>query len=227
MKPVFLYSLILAAAPYPAHATDQQIGSWVLTCPARSDRDSASCLMRLNKRFLDKAGITADLEVQASGPALVPVITVRGLSTEMLAVSMTGKTEASIRFPGGLRETLTCAATLAGYVCAPTDAAARRLAAALPTAQTVTLQGSVLIDGMMPFPIPQRTVDLSGTTEALVRLRAIGPAQIPAPLPMPAAQSPIGLVQMADKALKAAGYMNGVAGLQELMAKYRKQQAVR
>jgi hypothetical protein len=35
-----------------------------------------------------------------------------------------------------------------------------------------------------------------------------------------AAQTPGGLMAMADKALKAAGYPNGMADLQALLAKY-------
>jgi len=36
-----------------------------------------------------------------------------------------------------------------------------------------------------------------------------------------ASQSPAALATMADKALKAAGYPNGIADLQTLLAKYR------
>jgi hypothetical protein len=54
-----------------------------MTCPDGKPAPER-CLMRLNRRFFETAGITGDLEVQARGAALVPVLAQRGLSNEML-----------------------------------------------------------------------------------------------------------------------------------------------
>jgi hypothetical protein len=72
--------------------------------------------MRLNRRFFETAGITGDLEVQARGAALVPVLAQRGLSNEMLlAASLAATAEAALRFPGGMWEKLACAPNPASY----------------------------------------------------------------------------------------------------------------
>ena len=179
--------------------------------------------MRFDRRFLDKAGITGDLEVQAQGKTLVPVIALRGLSSEILmAATLAGKTEASIQFAGAPREDLACAASSAGYICAPNDANGAKLAATLPAARSVTVRISVGVAGMSPLPPQEKSLDLAGTNEALARLRAAGPTQVPTAKTELAAQSPAGLMGMADKALKAAGYQNGIAGLEALVAKYMK-----
>ncbi|MDR3529970.1 MAG: hypothetical protein P4L90_05365 [Rhodopila sp.] len=203
-------------------ATQEQIGSWVLSCPGDTP-GAEPCLMRFNKRFFDKAGITGDLEVQAEGKSLVPVIALRGLSSEILmAAAMAGKTEASVQFGGGQREDLACAASSAGYICSPNDAAASRLAAGLPAARSVTVRVSVPVTGMTPLPVQEKSLDLSGTNEALTRLRTVGPSQVPSPMTALASQTPGALMGMADKALKAAGYQNGAADLQALLGKYMK-----
>jgi hypothetical protein len=225
MRTAARWTAILAlgamAAPAPtAAATPEQIGSWVLTCSGEPPR-SGPCLMRLNKRFLDKAGITADLEVQASGTSLVPVITLRGLSHEVLtAAALAGTIAAAIQFSGGSNQTLACTAGAAGYICAPDAAAGERLAAELPLARSVTVLVSVSVTGMNPLPPQAKSMDLTGTAEALVRLRSAGPTQVPGPLAALTQPTPAGLIGMADKALKAAGYPNGVADLQALVAKY-------
>jgi hypothetical protein len=219
------WSLALATSFVAMHcvaaaATQEQIGSWVLTCPGKTP-GTESCMMRADKRFLDKGGITGDLEIQAAGKSLVPVVALRGLSTEMLmAASMAGKTEVSIQFPGGPREDLNCAVTSAGYICAPNDAAGQRLSARLATARTATVRASVSMPGVNPLPAQEKSLELSGTGEALNRLRAAGPSQVPSPVTALASQSPEGLMGMADKALKAAGYPNGAATIQSLLAKY-------
>lgn len=201
-------------------ATQEQIGTWVLECPGKDP-----CTLRFNKRFLEKAGITGDLEVLAEGKTLVPVIALRGLSNDMLmAASLAGKADASLQFPGTPKEDLDCTASTGGYICAPKDSAAQKLAAAMTTARSVTIRVGVSMGGMSPLPAQERSLDLNGTNEALARLRSAGPSPLPTPLPASmtglASQSPEGLMGMADKMLKAAGYPNGTAQLQAMLAKY-------
>jgi hypothetical protein len=136
----------------------------------------------------------------------------------LTAAVLAGRTEASIQFPGGAREALACAASTAGYICAPDEAAGRRLAAGLPVAHSATVFVSVSVTGLNPLPPQEKSVDLSGTAEALARLLVAGPTQVPNALAT--MTSPAGLAGMADKALRAAGYPNGVADLQALVAKY-------
>lgn len=216
---VLLIAALTAIPVLASAAPEQQIGSWVVGCP----ESARECEMRFNKRFLDKAGITGDLEVQSQGRTLVPVIALRGLSSEILmAASMAGSTDVSIQFPGAARQQLSCGATKAGYICAPDEAAGQLLSANLATARSVTVRVGLSIAGMSPLPAQEKSLDLSATNEALARLRAVGPSPVPSALGAAgaAAQSPAGMMGMADKMLKAAGFQQGVAGLQGMLAKY-------
>jgi hypothetical protein len=214
---IVLVACLSLVANRAAAATQEQIGSWVLNC-AKSE----PCLLRAEKRFFDKTGITGELEVLAEGTSLVPVIALRGLPTELLmAAALAGKAEASMQFGAGPREPLVCAPSAAAYICSPPDDAVRTFAAALPTARSLTVRLSVTVPGLRPLPVQQKSLDLSGTAEALARLRMAGPTQLPNPITALASPSPGAFMGMADKALKAAGYPNGVADLQTLVAKYR------
>jgi ABC-type nitrate/sulfonate/bicarbonate transport system substrate-binding protein len=228
MTPAFR-SIVLAlaltmASGAAAASTQEQIGSWVLTCP-NGPAGSEPCLLHAAKRFFDEAGVTCDLEVQALGQILVPVITLRGLPNDVLiAASLAGKTEVSLQFGDEARENLACALTNAGYICSPKDDAARRLAAELPSSRSMTVLLSVAVTGMKPLPVQKKSLDLTGTNEALARLRRVGPTQVAAPQGASAPPTPAALKTMTDKALKAAGYSNGLADLQDLLAKYRGKQ---
>jgi hypothetical protein len=217
---ILALGLMVPASPAAA-ATQAHIGSWLLTCPAETPAPEP-CILRLEKRFLDEAGITGDLEVRAIGKMLVPVITLRGLSGELLvAAALASKTEASMQFGDGPRETLDCAPSSLGYICAPKDEAAGRLAAGLPSARSLKVRVTVAVSGLKPLPVQEKTLTLAGTDEALEKLRTVEPTRVPSALTPAASQSPAALATMADKALKAAGYPNGIADLQALLAKYR------
>ena len=218
MRTVSGWALALIMAIGTARAaTQEHIGSWVLTCPA-----DKPCVLRLEKRFLDKGGITGDLEVQAVGKALVPVLVLRGLPSElMIAAALSGRADASVQFAGGPKVTLGCAPSSVGYMCSPDRDAAHALAAGLPGARSMKLRVEVSVTGLKPLPVQERSLDLTGTSAALDRLRAVGPTQVPGPLEEVTSQSPAALLGMADKALRAAGYQNGVADLQGLLAKYK------
>jgi hypothetical protein len=200
-------------------ATQEHIGSWVLSCAG----ESGPCLLRFDKRFVDQGGITADLEIQALGKSLVPVLVLRGLPDElMMAASLAGSADASLQFGGGPREDLDCAPGDRAYICSPRDEAAAKLASGLPTARSVTVRVAVSVTGLKPLPLQEKSLNLTATSDALVRLRSVGPTQVPGrSLTALTGQSPAALMGMADKALKAAGYPNGVADLQGLVAKYR------
>jgi hypothetical protein len=75
---------------------------------------------------------------------------------------------------------------------------------------------------MNPLPAQERTLDLFGTKEALARLRIVGPSQVPSSMTALESPSPGAMMGIVDKALKAAGYRNGTADLQAMLAKYMK-----
>jgi hypothetical protein len=203
-----------------AWASTETIGGWVLRCPGNTP-GTASCLLRSEERLLNTAGITGDLEIQAQGKLLVPVVVLRGLSGEIMrAASLAGETEVSLRFGDGPREDLACSATGGAFVCAPKDATALRLAAGLPEARSVTVQASIAVAGSRKLPVGDSSLVLTGTNEALSRLQAAGPSQVPGPMTELASQSPSTLLGIADRALKAAGYPNGAADLRALVTKY-------
>jgi hypothetical protein len=204
-------------------ATQTQIGSWLLSCSGES-----ACRLRAEKRFVDKAGITAELEVLADGTALVPVLALRGLSTQVVMMAATaGTVEAWMQLDGGARQTLDCAPSLEGYFCTPRGNATQTLAAGLPTARTITARVQATVGGMKPLPAQQKSLALTGTRAALAKLVAAGPEPVPDARIAAAARflpqaSPSTLAAMADKALKAAGYPKGVGDLEGLVTKYLK-----
>ena len=202
-------------------ATQEQIGSWVLHCPGDKLPSVEPCVMRFNKRFLDKGGITGDLEVQSQGKSPVPVIVLRGVSSDLTTgSSRPGKTEASMQFGGGPREDLTCVSSSSGAICSPNEAGAATLAAGLPLARSVTVRVSVSMPGMTPLPPQEKVLELSGTNEALAKLRTAAPSPYPVPVTWLVSKSPDGMMGMADKLLKASGFPNGMAQIQALIAKY-------
>jgi hypothetical protein len=218
---IILAACLMAIAGGAMAATPEKIGSWVLSCPSASPVDQAAeaCLLRYGTRFFDKGGVTGELDVLARGKSLVPVLALRGVGTELLlAAALAGKAEASVQFTGGQRLALDCATTPNAFICSPRDDAARTLAIGLPSAQSITVRMSFEVPGMKPLPIQERTLDLTGTSTALTRLRTVGPSQVPDPVTTSTPPSPVRLMDLADKALKAAGYSNGVQGL---LAKYR------
>jgi hypothetical protein len=204
-------------------ATQTQIGSWVLNCSGE-----AACRLRSEKRFVDKAGITAELEILADGTALVPVLTLRGLSTQVVMMAATaGTVEAWMQLDGGARQALDCAPSLDGYFCTPRGKAAQTLAAGLPTARTMTARVQATVSGMKPLPAQEKTLTLTGTRAALAKLVVAGAEPVPDARMAAAARllpqaSPSTLAGMADKALKAAGYPKGVGDLKGLVTKYLK-----
>ncbi|WP_158932855.1 hypothetical protein [Acidisphaera sp. S103] len=204
------------AAPPP------HIGSWVLTCSATS-----ICRLRAEKRFVDKDGVTVELDVLSDRTALVPVLALRGLPAQaVMMASAMGTVGAWIQLDGGVRRALECAPNLDGYFCTPRGDAARALAAGLPTARTMTARVEATVTGMKPLPVEQKTLALVDTRQALATLAAAGAEPVPDARVAAASRllprtSPSTLAAMADTALKAAGYRDGLGDLPALMSKYR------
>ena len=167
-----------------------------------------------------RAGISADLEVRAIGQSRVPVIAIHGLPNEpVLASALASQVEATIQFGDGAPAALRCGTDSGGYLCRPTGSDSVRMARALPDAGTVTIKLSASLPGQEPVSVGHRTLDLSGTREALTHLPASGP-QLGGFEPQPL---PPGWRRLLDRAEQAVGMQNGRAALQTLITRYLRQ----
>jgi hypothetical protein len=186
-------------------AADEPIGSWILSC-----RDQA-CVLRHKDRPFDAAGVLADLEVRAAGTLLVPAIAVRGVPNEVLLAAVTaGKVEVSMQLAKGPPIDLFCAVDTAGYLCAPRDEAVPALAAAFPSARSMTVRISLSIAGSNPLSVRDRSLALAGTRQALARLTAAGAPSV----------APNGWLGLLDRGLKAVGYKGGLTDLPGVLDRY-------
>jgi hypothetical protein len=187
--------------------TNEEIGSWVLTCPAAAK--PGACQLRDKAWVLPPGGgrPSAALEVQGRGDALVPVVTMRGLSTQAAIGGMlTMKATVGVRFDNGPRTELPCGLDGDAIVCAPDGAGVAQTAAQLPTAHSADVQIQLSLPGMMNLPAQDRTMDLQGTREALARFRAVGPAGEALP-----AEAGLDWRGFLDRVLRGAGFQNGAA----------------
>ena len=193
-----------ALAQAPARPTNEEIGSWVLSCPAAVREP---CLMRHRDWVVPPvgAGPTAALEVQARGDALVPVVSLRGLS---VSAALLVKPTVSLAFDNGKRIDLTCGLRGASYACAPDAASVRAAADALPTARIVAVAVKLSVPGGLTLPPRDRSLDLAGTEAALTRLRALGATGEALP-----AYPGLDLQDFVDRTMRDAGFPNGVAGM--------------
>lgn len=194
-----------------ARAADQQIGSWIVECTAPGD-----CVMRNAAWVLPPGGgrPSAALEVRRRDDAFVPVVTLRGLSTEQAVGGMlTMKASVAVSLDNERPVALDCSLASAAIVCAPLGDAATATAAELPGARTATVHIQLSIPGMMALPAEQRSMSLVSTREALARFSADGPP--PEEAPIEPGLDWNGFVQLIFREL---GFHNGVADLQNSTA---------
>jgi hypothetical protein len=200
--------LAFAGLAPPGWAADEEIGSWVLACPAPPAGTQADgCILRHKSWVLapGNGGPSAALEVQMRGDSLVPVVALRGMPTQAaVGGSLVLKPDVAVRFDNGPRSPMSCGLSGAAYACAPQLAAIGPTAAALPKAHAVTVRIELTIPGMMTLPPTERTMELSGTEAALARLRAVG--AITEALPEVPGLDWQGFL---DHMLRAAGFANG------------------
>jgi len=218
----------LPGAAVPAEAP-QQIGSWVVECPAPGG--AGGCMMRDRDWILaPTAGRpSVALEVQGRGGRLVPVVALRGLTAQAapaqavptqavptqavtvqaaIGALLVLQPQVTLRFDAGPRAALACGLDGAAIVCAPEGAAIAATAAALPTARSVEVQVAVRASGTGGPAARAATLDLQGTREAMARFRAAGP--IGEALPAEPGLDWIGFV---DRVARDAGLQNGIADL--------------
>ena len=218
----------LPGAAVPAEAP-QQIGSWVVECPAPGG--AGGCMMRDRDWILaPTAGRpSVALEVQGRGGRLVPVVALRGLTAQAapaqavptqavptqavtvqaaIGALLVLQPQVTLRFDAGPRAALACGLDGGAIVCAPEGAAIAATAAALPTARSVEVQVAVRASGTGGPAARAATLDLQGTREAMARFRAAGP--IGEALPAEPGLDWIGFV---DRVARDAGLQNGIADL--------------
>ena len=197
--------LVWLAGTAPVLA-EEDIGSWVLACPAPPP--AGPCTVRHKTWVLapGNGGPTAALEVQMRGDALVPVVALRVIPMQAaLSGSLVLKPSVGVRFDGGPRAEMNCGLSGASYACAPEAGAVAATAAALPKAHAVTVRIELTIPGMMALPPAERTMELSGTEQVLARLRAGGAVTEALP-----AVPGLDMQQFLDRILRAAGFQNGI-----------------
>lgn len=188
MKTVVL-ALCLLLAPTLAMAqprkvdvphSDQEIGSWLLSCAMDPMTDAQVCRMR-HKLWLvvpNDSHPGMALEVQQRFDQLVPTVTVRDLSFgTALSGLLTLTATAQLRFDGNPMVELPCALEGASVICAPAKGDAAALAEQLPKARSVMVRFRSV--GNLPLPVPDGplALDLDRTADALVRYRLAGPAK--------------------------------------------------
>jgi len=204
-----LGALPVSAALAEVPPAQQQIGSWVLDCPTVAP--TGGCVLRGRTWILAPGGGRpgAALEVQDRGDLLVPVVALRGLSTQAAIGGLLAlKAQVALRFDSGPPADLVCGQDGGAIVCAPEGSALAATAAALPTAHAVNVQIQLSLPGTMALPAQGSRLELQGTREALARFRAVGPAGESLP-----AEPGLDLVGFLDRVLRAAGFEHGAADL--------------
>jgi hypothetical protein len=159
--------------------SEQEVGSWLLSCAMDPMTDSQVCRMRHRLWLVvpDDSHPGMAFEVQQRFDQLVPAVTVRDLSLgTALSGLLTLTATAQLRFDGNPMVELPCTLEGASVICAPGKADANTLAEQLPKARSVLVRFRAV--GNLPLPVPDGplALDLDRTAEALVRYRLAGPA---------------------------------------------------
>ncbi len=161
-----------------AHS-EQEIGSWRVTCSMDPMTDMQVCRMRhrlwLTVPSDSEPGMA--FEVQQRFDLLVPAVTVRHLSLgTALSGLLTLTATAQVRFDGNPMVELPCALEGASVICVPGKSDGTVLAEQLPKARSVMVRFRAV--GNLPLPVPDGplALDLDRTPEALDRYRRAGPA---------------------------------------------------
>ena len=187
-----------AAQPRPAN---EQIGSWIVTCA----NPMSSCQMRHEAWVLPpgSGGPSASLEVVRRGGQFVPVVALRGMTTQaalggMLAVNAT----VTLSLDGGTPIALACGLDGAAIICAPT------MPIALASAHTAEVRIALSVPGIAKLPEQSRRMELQRTAEAIALFRGTAPEDRAVP-----ALPGLDWHDFLDRLLHAAGFERGIADL--------------
>jgi hypothetical protein len=202
---------LLLAGPVAAQQRPvaEEIGSWVVDCPAESPREPCRLRHRTLVMQPGAGGPAVALEVVYRGNRFIPVLALRGLATQaalggVLALQAT----ASLRFDGAPRIELACGLDGGAVICAPAVTAATDAANQLASARSVLVQVKLGLPGGMALPEESRPLDLTRTAEALARFRATAPAS--ESVPVVAGLDWRGFL---DRLARDAGFENGLTDL--------------
>jgi hypothetical protein len=162
--------LVCAVLLVGTAAMAEEIGSWVLACPA-----GEPCVLRHRTWIVapGTSGISAALEARRVGSRVVPVIAVRGLSMQAALASVVAlQANVGLRFDDAARIALSCGLDGAALVCAPARDATEAATHGLARAQGVLVQAQLSLPGVVSLPDQSRALELQRTAEALARLHA-------------------------------------------------------
>lgn len=195
-----------AAEPRPAN---EEIGSWLLGCRAEAPHDPCQLHHRTGILAQSPGGMSASLEVLYRGDAFIPVVAMRGLSTQAaLGGVLTMQAAVGLRFDGAPRIELACGLDGSAVVCAPGVDVAATAAAELVAARNVLVQVKLGLPGGLALPEQARSLDLARTADALAAFRATAPAS--ESVPVVAGLDWRGFL---DRIARDAGFQNGLADL--------------
>ncbi len=178
-----LLLLPFAAAAQPA---GEEIGAWTLRCVADRMTDRTACTLR-HREWVERPGAQPGLalEVIERQGRLVPAVTARDLSLDGAArglLALSGV--AQLRLDAHPMMELPCTLEGRALVCAPRAADAPRAAEELPAAARALVRMSGLGTGTHAGTEPTE-LRLSGTAQALERLRRAQPPGATPPPPEP------------------------------------------
>jgi hypothetical protein len=185
---------------------DEDIGSWVLTCPTVAD-----CQLRHRSWLLPPTGggPSAALEVVWRGGRAVPTVIIHGLSVgAALGGVLLLQANAAAKFDDAAEMDLPCAPDGRAIVCVPTGAAADDAASKLATSRMVLVSLRLHPGGGTPLPALSRSLELQQTAAALARFRATSPVGQAAP-----AIAGLDLRGFLDRLARDAGFHGGLADL--------------
>ncbi len=182
---VLLLGLALPAPTFPALAEPrpaapprqpEEIGSWIVNCPAGSKAGGAPCELRHRVWVVAPAGArpSVALEVRPRQGVLAPVVVIRGVTIPDAAGAVLAlSTEATLRFDAEAPIRLSCEFAADRIACAPARADAEAAAARLRQARTAAIRLHLAAPGGLALPVadPFRSLELAGTAEALGRIR--------------------------------------------------------
>jgi hypothetical protein len=202
---------LLIAGPVAAQVrpATEEIGSWLLTCPAEAKGDP--CQLRHRAWVLPPGtgGPGASLEVLNRGNQFVPIVALRGLSTQAaLGGVLALKANVGLRFDNLQRIEFGCGLDGAAVVCVPEGPAAASAAGQLPAARSVLVQIQLSLPGVIALPQQDRMLDLQRTPDALARFHATAPASEAV-----AALPGLDWRGFLDRVLRDAGFEHGAADL--------------
>lgn len=217
--PLAFVPLALATLAFvpPAHAqpkpAEETIGAWLLACPAPPPAGAKAdpCIMRHRDWVVQPSSgnPSAALEIQARGGAYIPAVALRGMPTQAaLGGSLVVKPLVGFTYDSGPRIAMSCGLIGAAYACAPEASVVPAASAGLAKARSITVTVAMSIPGLIDLPPQQRTLELTGINQALLRLAKVEVTDEALP-----AVPGLDLQAFMDKVLRAAGFENGMADI--------------